>query len=361
MLFKFILATIALSTIGTLLLLFGDSPSCRNTPAPKARAHLLNATRGINTAFNYLDKKADGHLIQYLGWAVPVGYLVVISICFQQFLSKTMPLLLPVSLLQLIYILGSMFAIFGTTIACIFISPGEVTRESIKHYPFQPDQLIFFKDAADCRTCRLPKPARSKHCSVCDRCYLLYDHHCVWLNNCIGWRNYKWFVAFLLANINMLCYGGVLCFSALWSQMTNWRDFWRVVTRTTDANKVTGIFVILCVIFSIITTSFTILHLRYIYLGVTTNEVEKWSTIEELIDIGVLYRVSPAIQGENYVEEASFNGQILYISLKDERVVLRGDNLRDHNLTQVLSVVDDIDNVYDKGFWSNLVERCTGV
>ncbi|ORX35428.1 DHHC palmitoyltransferase-domain-containing protein [Kockovaella imperatae] len=48
-----------------------------------------------------------------------------------------------------------------------------------------------------CRKCDGPKPERTHHCSVCRRCVLLMDHHCPWINGCVGLYNQRHFVLFM--------------------------------------------------------------------------------------------------------------------------------------------------------------------
>lgn len=45
-----------------------------------------------------------------------------------------------------------------------------------------------------CPTCEVVKSPRSKHCNVCDRCVERMDHHCPWLNNCVGITNHIYFL-----------------------------------------------------------------------------------------------------------------------------------------------------------------------
>lgn len=59
-----------------------------------------------------------------------------------------------------------------------------------------------------CRTCKIIRPAGASHCSICDNCVLDFDHHCVFVSNCIGKRNHKFFFLFLF-------YGSILALNSI--------------------------------------------------------------------------------------------------------------------------------------------------
>ncbi|SPO26983.1 uncharacterized protein UTRI_10448_B [Ustilago trichophora] len=42
-----------------------------------------------------------------------------------------------------------------------------------------------------------PKPERAHHCRTCKTCTLKFDHHCPWLNQCVGLGNERYFVLFM--------------------------------------------------------------------------------------------------------------------------------------------------------------------
>ncbi|CAH1159278.1 unnamed protein product [Phyllotreta striolata] len=50
-------------------------------------------------------------------------------------------------------------------------------------------------ESGHCHLCLIPiSGPRTKHCSSCNKCVARFDHHCKWLNHCIGARNYALFL-----------------------------------------------------------------------------------------------------------------------------------------------------------------------
>lgn len=82
--------------------------------------------------------------------------------------------------------------VFGTISAAL--DPGYLET------PKNNDLMQIFKETDPsylCFECSLITTLRSRHCNVCHRCVDVFDHHCPWINNCIGKRNIIPFYLFI--------------------------------------------------------------------------------------------------------------------------------------------------------------------
>mmetsp|Transcript_42916 Transcript_42916/g.142089 ORF Transcript_42916/g.142089 Transcript_42916/m.142089 type:complete len:568 (-) Transcript_42916:345-2048(-) len=66
-----------------------------------------------------------------------------------------------------------------------------------------------------CHTCHIARPLRSKHCGELKRCVSAFDHHCPYVHNTIGARNYALFIAFMFCGLVAIPLDAALCLEYL--------------------------------------------------------------------------------------------------------------------------------------------------
>ncbi|CAM9427067.1 unnamed protein product [Chrysoparadoxa australica] len=122
-----------------------------------------------------------------------------------------------------------------------------------------------------CRRCDSFKPRRAHHCSVCRRCIVKMDHHCPWINNCVGVGNHKFFILFVAYIFGLSSYAiALVCGRFLTCARSDEKD----ACGTADSNVV----VVLLMMESMLFGMFTFCMMLDQWGVVTTNQ----SSIDKL-------------------------------------------------------------------------------
>ena len=80
----------------------------------------------------------------------------------------------------------------------MYADPGAIKRP--KHIKFI-ELLKLIDPIQICVDCEIVRTPRSRHCAVCNTCVERFDHHCPWVNNCVGVGNHVAFMIFLTTTL----------------------------------------------------------------------------------------------------------------------------------------------------------------
>lgn len=243
-----------------------------------------------------------------------------------------------------------------------FSDPGTVKDENVSRYisAYPYDNIIFSEK--ECTTCKIPKPARSKHCSICNRCVARFDHHCGWMNNCIGEKNTRYFLAFLFWHFLLCLYGTVVIGLVLAGRLKELKVVdiltvyygiensfqslaphviqWLVSSYNTQI-----LLMVFLAIVSLLLAGFFGYHAKLCLTNTTTNETFKW---QEYINWQRKLREARA-------SSAALKGGINEISDEAKPPESKWRAFFQRSPREDTDTVVK-NNVYDKGFFNNLYE-----
>lgn len=225
-------------------------------------------------------------------------YLVIVAVSYHLYYNSVFRLLPVPGVAQLHIYSGTavVLATVGAFLAAGFSDPGRVTQENLAVHLQVPFDGITNR-AKDCVTCCFSRPARAKHCSICRGCIARFDHHCGWINNCVGENNLRWFLLFLACNWCLGLYGAMLVWAVLRGELTRvhaWQ--YRFMDSTGNikslaesrallaewlaAHYSTQVLLgILLAVVAAIMGAFLVYHLWLLRRGVTTYETYKWQAV----------------------------------------------------------------------------------
>ena len=154
---------------------------------------------------------------------VQIFYLLLVLILFLLYYFYGIKKYFPHKIISynLIYILYTiLFLAVYNFYLCSISDPGIIRKKNIsflkQKYPYD---FLFNSDKPQGKKCNFQKINRSKHCRICDTCIEKFDHHCIWINNCVGAKNFKYFLYFIFIHWVLVTYASILAISVIYYEI----------------------------------------------------------------------------------------------------------------------------------------------
>ena len=170
---------------------------------------------------------------------------------------------------------------------CSFMDPGIIRKYHftsnyrIDRKPSTIFQLGYLRHYKYCGTCSIMRPIRSSHCGDCDNCVERCDHHCPWVGNCVGKRNYIYFIGYIITLTILYFYIEGFCIALIWKHLhdnkrdNNEKKKGEKRDHMTAYSLCDDIMNIYLIIYGIACLSFTLGLLFYHILLICTNTTTK--------------------------------------------------------------------------------------
>lgn len=256
--------------------------------------------------------------------------------------------------------------------------PGYITPESVgRHMSLYAYDYALFHPGRFCRTCNLPKPPRSKHCSICKRCIARADHHCIFINSCVGYGNHHWFLLLLLSTAVLTSYGAVLGLSILSADIRAHHSSWTlwppgspdmpwvrwlgIFSVGVHANLGLGASTMLALLITPLVWGFFLYSMYLVYCGTTTNETLKWAEWKEDMHDG--YAFGRRLPTNRHQRNARFEPAWTRWPAQPERILVTTTDgqpprpeqqIPGEGAWQRVGSLQSVVNLYDLGLWNNM-------